>query len=205
MEKKKIDWSVDFEQETRTFTDKNGNAVVILKWIPTEEKEAFAREQVENTMATDDELGICYKLMTECEVKTYLLTKYYTDMDVSEVQDVAGFRKLHDYCRMSGLLEAVHAFVSLEDQWDIDHMAKLYWEAIQRLYETEHSIGNKVKQLLDTNPNVNNAETRELIEKLIDMKGALDEKEQQNKVIPFGKKTPASLRTGGVKIDLAKR
>ena len=44
MEKKKIDWSVDFEQETRTFTDKNGNAVVILKWIPTEEKEAFARE-----------------------------------------------------------------------------------------------------------------------------------------------------------------
>ena len=47
MEKKKINLDVTFEQETRTFTDKNGNDVVILKWIPAEEKEAFARELVE--------------------------------------------------------------------------------------------------------------------------------------------------------------
>ena len=47
MEKKKINLDAAFEAETRTFEDKNGNAVVILKWIPVAEKEAFARELVE--------------------------------------------------------------------------------------------------------------------------------------------------------------
>ena len=47
MEKKKINFDAVLEQETRVFEDKNGNAVVILKWIPVAEKEAFARELVE--------------------------------------------------------------------------------------------------------------------------------------------------------------
>lgn len=156
-------------------------------------------------MGTDEELGICYKMMTEAEVKTYLLVKYYTDADVSDIHDADGFRKLHDYCRMGGLLESIHAFIALEDQWDIDHMAKLYWDAIEKLYEKEHSLGNRVKQLLAAEPDTNNAETRALIEKLIDMKGVLTEKEAQSNVLQFGKKKPASLQTGGVKMNLAKR
>lgn len=156
-------------------------------------------------MGTDDELGICYKMMTAVEVKTYLFVKYYTDIDVSDIQDMDGFRKLHDYCRMSGLLESIHAFVTIEDQRDIEHMEKLYWEAIQRLYETEHSLGNTVKRLLNTDPDTNNAETRELIEKLIDMKGALAEKETQSNVLQFGKKKSTGVQTGGVKMNLAKR
>ena len=47
MEKKKLNVDAGFDQETRTFQDKNGNDVVILKWIPVVEKEAFARELVE--------------------------------------------------------------------------------------------------------------------------------------------------------------
>ena len=156
-------------------------------------------------MGTDDELGVCFRMMNETEVKTYLLVKYYTDIDVSDIQDMDGFRKLHDYCRVSGLLETIHVFISIEEQWDIDNMEKIYWEAIRKLYETEHSLGNTVKRLLKTDPNVNNEETRELIEKLIDMKGALKEKEAQSNVLQFGKKKPADVNTGGVKMNLAKR
>ena len=156
-------------------------------------------------MGTDDELGVCFRIMNETEVKTYLLVKYYTDIDVSDIQDMDGFRKLHDYCRVSGLLETIHVFISIEEQWDIDNMEKIYWEAIRKLYETEHSLGNTVKRLLKTDPNVNNEETRELIEKLIDMKGALKEKEAQSNVLQFGKKKPADVNTGGVKMNLAKR
>ena len=156
-------------------------------------------------MGTDDELGVCFRIMNETEVKTYLLVKYYTDIDVSDIQDMDGFRKLHDYCRVSGLLETIHVFISIEEQWDIDNMEKIYWEAIRKLYETEHSLGNTVKRLLKTDPNVNNEETRELIEKLIDMKGALKEKETQSNVLQFGKKKPANVNTGGVKMNLAKR
>lgn len=47
MDKKKINFDVRPERETEVFTDKNGNAVVILKRIPVAEKEAFAQEWVE--------------------------------------------------------------------------------------------------------------------------------------------------------------
>lgn len=210
MEKKKINLDVTFEQATRIFTDKNGNDVAILQWIPAAEKEAFAMEQVTQTMGTNEELGLCYRMMAEDEIYAYLLVKYYTDIDVSEITEMDDFRKLYDYCQQSGLLNDVDNYVPWEEKAVIEHMEALYREAIQKLYEAEHSLGYRVKQLLDTDVDTNNAETRELIEKLIDMKGTMLEKEEQGKVLEFvstknGKKKPASVKTGGVSMSLAKR
>ena len=205
LEKKKINFIIESEPETKTFSDKNGNDVVILDWIPADEKEAFARELVEYTMGTDDELGICYKMMIEDEVYTYLLIKYYTDIDVSEVQDADGFRKLYDYAERSGLKNEMDSYISSTERYTLYEMAGIYRDAIEKLYETEHSLGYAVKKFLSTDVDTNNKETRELIEKLIDMKGALMEKEEQSKVLAFGKKKPANIRTGGAKMNLAKR
>lgn len=204
MEKKKISFGVMPEPQTRTFEGKNGT-VTILNWIPAAEKEAFAREFVELTMGTDDGLGICYKMMTAKEVEVYLYVKYYTDIDVSDIKDMDGIRELYDYCSASKLEDAIWAFVPMSEVATIENMAKLYWEAVQRLYETEHSLANRVKELLATDPDTNNAETRELIEKLIDMKGALAEKEAASNVLQFGKKKSTGVQTGGVKMNLAKR
>ena len=203
--KKKINFVIEAEPETKTFSDKNGNDVAILDWIPADEKEAFARELVEYTMGTNDELGVCYKMMIEDEVYTYLLIKYYTDIDVSEIQDADGFRKLYDYAERSGLKDEMDSYISSTERCILYEMAGIYQDSIEKLYETEHSLGYTVKKLLSTDVDTNNKETRELIEKLIDMKGALTEKEEQGKVLAFGKKKPANIRTGGAKMNLAKR
>ena len=59
---------------------------------------------------------------------------------------------------------------------------------------------------LNTDVNTENAETRELIERLIDMKGALLEKQNNEKILQFGaKKTAKSVKTGGVKINISKK
>lgn len=205
LEKKKINFVIEAEPKTKIFSDKNGNDVVILNWIPAEEKESFARELVEYTMCTNDELGVCYKMMIEDEVYTYLLIKYYTDIDVSEIQDADGFRKLYDYAERSGLKDEMDSYISSTERCLLYEMAGIYQDSIEKLYETEHSLGYTVKKLLSTDVDTNNKETRELIEKLIDMKGALTEKEEQGKVLAFGKKKPANIRTGGAKMNLAKR
>ena len=156
-------------------------------------------------MGTNEELGLCYRMMTEDEIYAYLFVKYYTDIDVSEITEMDDFRRLYDYCQQSGLLSNMDDFIPWEEKAATDHMETLYRDAIQKLYEAEHSLGYAVKQLLNTNPDINNAETRELIEKLTDMKGALMEKEEHSNVLQFGKKKSANVKTGGTVINLAKR
>ena len=90
------------------------------------------------------------------------------------------------------------------DLWYVDMMKDRMIKAVQMRFEKEKSLEQLVKGLLNTNPDTNNAETRELIEKLIDMKGALLEKEENEKVLAFGKKKPA-VKTGGVKMNLGKK
>ena len=205
MEKIKVNIDEVFEGDKRTIEDKNGNGVVILNWIPFEEKEAFVEDLVGLSLNSNDELGICYEAMNYELLYNFVFVKYYTNIDVSDIPDVDGLRKLYDYCQMNGITrEALGAYVE-DDLKVIDNMIIKYKNAVKVLYETEHSLGYAVKKLLETKPDINNQETRELIEKLIDMKGALIEKEEESKVIAFGKKKPADLKTGGVKIGLAKR
>lgn len=205
-EKKKIDIDVTKQMnETIVCQDKNGNDVNILKYISAADKEAFAIELVTLTMGTNEALGLTYVIMTEEQVENYLFVKYYTNIDVSEIEDTDGFRKLFDYCQLCGLKQAMESAICEDERNTIFRMVCLYREAIRKLYEAEHSLGYAVKQLLNTDVDTNNKETRELIEKLIDMKGALIEKEEEGKVLQFGKKKPASIKTGGAKMNLAKK
>ena len=71
--------------------------------------------------------------------------------------------------------------------------------ALVKTFEAAHSLGNMVKPLLNADMDTNNSETKELIEKLIDMKGALLEKEENEK------KTAKPVTVGGAVINFAKR
>lgn len=205
MEKIKVNLDMEFERKTKTIQDKNGNNVVIWNWIPFEEKEAFVQEQVTLTLGTDEEQGVCYEVMNYDMFYNYVMVKYYTNIDVQDIQDIDGFRKLYDYCQQTGIAsEDIYEFMKGDMAITSDMILK-YREAITELYEAEHSLGNMVKQILKTNPDTNNEETRELIEKLTDMKGALMEKEENSNVLQFGKKKSANVKTGGTVINLAKR
>ena len=205
MEKMKVNFDMEFEKTTKTIQDKNGNDVVIWNWIPYGEKEALVQELTGYILNADDDLGVCYEVLNYDLFYNYVIVKYYTNIDVEDIQDIDGFRKLYDYCDKNGFIGYdIDDFLN-DDLCTINRMIVRYKHTIMSLYEEQHSLSNIVKKLLGTDFDANNAETRELIEKLIDMKGALMEKEEENKVLAFGKKKPVGLKTGGVKMNLAKR
>ena len=203
MEKKKFDMNTDeIFEETVAIKDKNGNDVAIFKRIPYEQKEHMITELASMSLLADEDSGVCYVSSLFDVVLNYLFVKYYTDIDVEWATDIQDYYKLYDYCQVNKI-----NYIDLcSDDYNVLYS---YWarysDSIIRLYEAEHSLGHDVKQMLNTDLDTNNKETRELIEKLIDMKGALIEKEEQGKVLAFGKKKPANLKTGGVNIRLAKR
>ncbi len=210
MEKKKFDFNTfEYFNETVTIQDKTGNDVVILKRIPYEQKEAFVQELAGMAQTPDEETGTCFVSSLYELIYNYLFVKYYTNIDVEEQKDVESFRALYDYCQSIGINDRYDR-ASDQDEEIIQDMWYQYKGSVVGLYEKQHSLGQKVKELLNTDVDTNNAETRELIEKLTDMKGALLEKEEQGKVLDFvstksGKKKPASVKTGGVSMSLAKR
>lgn len=205
MEKVKVDIHSKFEQLTKTVQDKNGKDVVIFNRIPYDQKEAFVQELVVGTMGTDEEQGICYVLMNWELYFNYLFVKYYTNIDTEDFDTIEDFENLYDYCQQSGITYRKFYRDLNEDFSVVLDMEAKYRDSIVKLYETERSLGHKVKQMLDTNPDVNNEETRELLEKLVDMKGALIEKEEHDKLISFGKKKPANIKTGALPVNQAKR
>ena len=189
--------------ETETVKDKNGNDVFILKHIPYEQKQEFCRELAEMTLIADPDTGICYISALFEVVWNYLFIKYYTNIDVDGIKEIDDFRKLYDFCEMKGI-----TFVRTTDSdlCDVERMWKTYSEAIIRQYEKRNSLEHQAKLMLSTDIDTNKAETRELIEKLIDMQGAMKEKEERDNVLDFGKaKKNTGVKTGGVKLNLGKK
>ena len=177
--------------------------VEILRRIPYEQKEEFIHELAAMVLVADEDTGICYVSSLYDVVFNYLYVKYYTNIDVDGIKEIDDFRKLYDFCEMEGI-----TFVRTMDSdlCDVERMWKTYSEAIIRQYEKRNSLEHQAKLMLSTDIDTNKAETRELIEKLIDMQGAMKEKEERDNVLDFGKaKKNTGVKTGGVKLNLGKR
>ena len=207
-EKMSIDMdTTEYYAEELTFKDKNGKDVFILKRIPYREKEEFCRELAEKVLVADEDTGICYESALFELVWNYLFVKYYTNIDVEWVDTIDDYYKLYDYCLSEEALE--YNRHTLKDMRLVEEYWERYRASIIRQYEAKNSLGYQVKQLLSTDVNTTNAETRELIEKLIDMQDALREKEEDKKVLQFAKKKDVKMngvpKVGGVKMSFAKK
>ena len=79
-------------------------------------------------------------------------------------------------------------------------------ESLKELVFNKSELKQKVFRATKDTFEMFRTETRELIERLIDMKGALLEKQNDEKILQFGaKKTAKSVKTGGVKINISKK
>ena len=177
--------------------------VEILRRIPYEQKEEFIHELAAMVLVADEDTGICYVSSLYDVVFNYLYVKYYTNIDVDGIKEIDDFRRLYDFCEMKGI-----AFVRTMDSdlCEVERMWRAYSEAIIRQYEKRNSLEHQAKLMLSTDIDTNKAETRELIEKLIDMQGAMKEKEERDNVLDFGKaKKNTGVKTGGVKLNLGKK
>ena len=203
MEKQKIDLNklLMAESINVTFTMGDGTVINVTPFIPYEEKEDFAMEWAGMAIQTDEDLGVCYEGYSEQAVKAYLFAKYYTDINAEEYPPAMVFDYLTKEGKLDIIMDAARGDMEIVKQMK-DAMVK----AVKIRFEKEHSLGQMVKKLLDTDPDTNNAETRELIEKLIDMRGALMEKQESEKILEFGKKKAAKpVKTGGAVINISKK
>lgn len=176
--------------------EKDGFTVTVKDKIPYSQKEEMAAELTSRTLYADDELGIACTLPNYDAVRNFIFLKYYTDLDLSWMTDDDDFRRLYDFAKDMGLDEDTLWEFCGHDVADMDSIAAIYADAAKARFEREKSLGYKVLKMLDTSPDTDSAEARELIEKLIDMKGALIEKESK----------PANgMNVGGGVINFAKK
>ena len=178
------------------------DGIIVKSRIPYADKEKMAVEYIEGTLGVDADLGICYTIYSADLVWNYLFMKYYTNIDVEGAEDMT---VLYDYAEEHELMGSLVGHHVGFDLSIVSQIAEKYKESIVRLYEKGHSLEQQAKKFLSTDVDTNIAETRELIEKLTDMKGALLEKEEQGKVLQFGKKKSANVTAGGVKLNLSKK
>lgn len=129
-------------------------------------------------ISTDEETGICYVNALFDMVYTYLFVQYYTDIDTEWVQEIADFHKLYDYCQLNGICDTC----TPENEKDADVLREYWWrysQTVIALYEKQHSLEQMAKSIFTTDMSAENEETRKLIEQLIDMKKAYDEKTEK--------------------------
>lgn len=187
MEKKKINMTA---KEPDVVVKQAGeDEIRIFTFIPCEKKEAFVEELLMQTAQADESLGVLYKGNNYPVIYTYLFVKYYTDVDVDGKTPREVFDWLYSHFAWHEIRD-----IAWQDLCVIDEMTDKLFEACKTTYEKEHSLELVAKKMLSEAPlDTDNAETRELIEKLVDMKGALMEKEQNR------------VKMGGAIVNLARK
>lgn len=185
MEKKKIDMSKTHDVYEVKELNAGDEVITVRTHIPYEQKLAMANEWVELTVVPNEDLGIGYVVGVEL-VEKFLEAKYYTDIDTEDIS----MEDVYDYLVNMDIVHHLDQIIYN----DYVHVACMYEElrgAVIKAYEAEHSLAQLAKNILDGKLDLQNEETRELIEKLIDMQAAYNKEQDANKIMQFAKKKPA--------------
>ena len=128
---------------------------------------------------------ICYDV-GRWLVRRFLTAKYYTDIDTEDVS----MEDVYDYLVNMDIVDHLDQIV-YDDYVYVGHIYEELRSAVIKSYEAEHSLSQLAKNILGGKLDLQNEETRELIEKLIDMQAAYNKEQDKNNVLQFAKKKPA--------------
>jgi len=185
MEKRKLDMSKAHDVYEIMELNAGDEVITVRTHIPYEQKVSMANELVELTVVPNDKLGICYTVGSGL-VRRFLTAKYYTNIDTEDVS----MEDIYDYLVNMDIVDHLDQIIYN----DYVHVACMYEEmrgAVIKAYEAEHSLAQLAKSILDGKLDLQNEETRELIEKMIDMQAAYNKEQNKNNVLQFAKKKPA--------------
>lgn len=201
MDKVKFNFDVCVPAECMMIDAPGEQKIAVYNRISYTDKEQYAKELVERTQVTDEDTGKCFSSSLYQLVDTLLFVKYYTNIDTSDSEeDLNNMQRLYDFVLSIGLRNKnVEEFVE-NDIREVRMMEWKYEQSIRVLFEGGHSLEQTIKRYLTFD--VDNKETRELIEKLIDAKGALMEKESREQHLTNKQRVKDA---GGAVINFAKR
>ena len=206
MEKVKLDFG-NIQEEAVEVTGKNGDKVMVRKRIPYVEKEAQAYELAAGSFVIDAEGGVCYTSFKKNLLDKYLIAKYYTNIDVSDIEDDDGYMKLFDYLYYNELYDKIGQVIAADYFGCVSDMAWHLSGAAEQVYEKKNSLAYKLDQtfgFLFTGEDLTDqiAAAEGVNEKMVDMFKALQERDEKNALL---KNSKAKVSSGGAVLNMAKK
>lgn len=198
MEKIKVDMTAKPEVWTDVALE-DGTQVKIRNYLPYAEREEAAAEYAARALVVaDEENGIVYDSYRMDIEWDYVMVKYYTNINVDGIPTEDVF----DYAKRTKLLEAIKEIAGEDVYLTLgmgDKMAFAVTTAIEKRGSLPYFIKNRMGYLLDAEKTAETlAQAEDLKEKMIDILGAVKERDMMKSV----QKKPAVIPGG---VNLAKK
>ena len=155
----------------------------------------------------NEEDKVCYESYKRLLIETFLLTKYYTNVDVSEYESEEGYKKLYDYLTFNELYDPIMEACRVDHWRHVDEIAWRLKDAATTSYEKKNSLGYKLEQtfgFLFTGEDLTDqiAAAEDVNGKMIDMFKAVRERDAKNALM---KNSKAKINSGGAVLNIAKK
>ncbi len=198
MEKIKVDMTAKSEVWADV-TLEDGVQVKVRNYLPYAEREEAAAEYAARALiVADEENGIAYDSYRIDIEADYMMVKYYTNIDVDGIPTEDVF----DYAKRTGLLDKIKLVTNDDTYLTLamgDKMVFAATTAIEKRGSLPYFIKNRMGYLLDAEKTAETlAQAEDLKEKMIDILGAVKERDMMKSV----QKKPAVIPGG---VNLAKK
>ena len=164
----------------------------IRRILPWEEKEQMAQDYAAAAIVFDEEGGIAYEGYNAELIRSFLILRYYTDIDLKESDTPQGRYEVYDAVASYELWPQIVEVVA-EDLAQVDRIACRIVDAakcsFERKHALEHQIGKLLKGLLGTESLTETISKAEgLNSKLIEMLGILHRSPALYTGVPLARK-----------------
>lgn len=195
MDKANINYGILDELETVEVCGKNGDKILVKKRISYKEKEEMAQELASSDFLFDDESDVCHLNYKYPLLRVYLIAKYYTNIDVNDIENEDDYRRLFDYITWNELYDQVYDVICSDFEGFVREVSWRLSDSAKAIHETVTSLGYKIMQTFDflfTGEDIVQqiASAEGINEKMIDAFKALKERENlsggKGKVVSSG-------------------
>lgn len=122
---------------------------IVKKNIPYSLKQIMAFQLYMYTMTTDDDKQIVYKSFKTQLAQLYLKIKYYTNIDVSQLDSEYGWPMLFDWITFNGLYQTFDSVIK-NDYAIVERVYNDIFNSSKYEYEITHSIQHRLSKLFDS-------------------------------------------------------
>ncbi len=205
-EKSKAREAIENIKQTE-ITTTEGDIIHVKEELPYEQMEQMMWELAGNMVFIDEENGAVGMNFRQELLFPYLIVKYYTDIDLSEVQTEEDIQALYDWLKINPYYDLIRNIISCSFN-RVMLMADAAVEATKSIYAANTSLPYLLRKSFGSA--LGSEELSEAISKsdelnrtLVDMMGAVKEKEEREKAdSASGKKLKAK---NGLMLNLAKK
>lgn len=182
----------------------NGMSIEVKKQIPYDEKESFSLQYALYRNVEDTENEIMYDNYKNLLIKTMLIAKYYTNINVAELKDESDWAMMFDVLTSNDLYGQMMSIVA-DDMVFVDAISESMLKSVREIYVRGNSLQFNLKKafgFLFTGEDLTEsiAKAAEVSNEVTELIGANKELEKVK-----GKQNDKLITNNGVVLNMAKK